>query len=62
MNDWKASLEAVFLSAFGKEPYRHCITERGMNRKQTENTPTAHPSQRLLYFPHATSVALQKHL
>lgn len=38
MNEWKASLEAVFLGAFGKEAYRRCITDRGMSRKQTKNS------------------------
>lgn len=57
MKAWKASLEAVFLSAFGKGPYRRCITEQGRNKKHTN-----YPSQRLLYFPHTTLVALQKHL
>lgn len=40
---WKASLEAVFLSAFGKGPYRRCITEQGRNKKHTNYPPLPTP-------------------
>lgn len=41
MNAGKASLEAVFLSAFGKGPYRQCINEQGRNKKHTTHPPNA---------------------
>lgn len=43
MKAWKASLETVFLSAFGKGPDRRCITEQGRNKKHTNYPPLPTP-------------------